>query len=100
MNGPVDDETGEIDRLVGLPVDDISVQIDLDQVGCRDLLVRKPEGIDEEVLFITGNPHRDVIVDQVVHAEHGGEAVRGREILPQLCLRHIVRIEQQPLHRP
>ena len=56
------------------------VEIDLDEGRSSDLLVHVTVGIDEQVIVRSGNARRDMVVDQIAHAEMRYEAIARREI--------------------
>ena len=58
----------------------VPVEIDLDEGRSSDLLVHVTVGIDEQVIVRSGNARRDMVVDQIAHAEMRYEAIARREI--------------------
>ena len=85
VNGRVKIEARDVDviAVVGLQ-QRIAVDVDLDEVRCRDLLVEHPVGVDEIAALFARNARTDVVVDQVGHAMDGHQPVAGGEIDPGL----------------
>ena len=76
----VDHKAGAVDAVIGIRLpDDIPLDINLDQARCGDLPVKKPVEIDQQVIRIR-NARRNVVVDQVRHAEVIDQTVAGGEI--------------------
>jgi len=77
----MDHEAGLVDAVAGAGIEhQLAVEIDFHQAGGDDLLIGVAVGIDEEVAVLARYAARDVVVDQVVHAEQRDEAVAGRDI--------------------
>ena len=66
----VDHEAGVVDAVAGARVlHHVAVEVDLHQARRGDLVVGHAVGVDQEVAFLAGHARRDVVVDEVVHAD-------------------------------
>ncbi len=82
----------DIDAVIGVGLgNDVALDIDLDQARCRDLLVKQPVEIDQQMVG-AGNARGDVVIDQVGHGIGVDQAIAGGEIEPGLpfLLRYVV----------
>ncbi len=61
----------------------VAVQVVLDEVGRGDLLHENVVGLDEKMIRLAGNAHRDVVVGHVDEHEVRDQAVRRRELAAQ-----------------
>ena len=70
----MNDEAGgaDVKRVV---VELVAVDIHLDEVGGVHLLIKQPEGIDEEMLALAGDAQGDMIVDHIRHPVVGAQMV-------------------------
>ena len=66
----------------------LAVNVDLDQIGCRHLLIAKAERVDQEVFLGSGYSERNVVVDQLGPTEIVKDPVTGCEFHARvpLCL--------------
>ena len=81
MNRRVDDEAGFVDAVLG-GIDAIAVEIDLDQVGGRHLVIIEAIGIDQKMMVRTRHPGGQMAVDQFGPAEIINQVIGGGEIDP------------------
>ena len=63
VDGAVDGVAGAVNLVWGV-VENVPVDIDLHEVGRRDLVPPKAKGIQQEMVIGPRNPRRDVVVDQ------------------------------------
>ena len=82
----MDDEGRDVDGLRRV-VELVALGVDLHQARRRDLVEQQPVGINEELILVAGNAQRNVIVDQVVHAELGDHAIAGCKLDAGIPLR-------------
>jgi hypothetical protein len=75
----VDDEGSDIDAVRRV-VELVALGVDLHEGRRVDLVKQQAVGVDEEPVFVLRHARRDVIVDQVVHAEPGDHAIAGGEL--------------------
>ena len=85
------DHEGRGVDLVGRVVELAALDVDLHQAGRRDLVEQQPVRVDQELILAARHAQRDVVVDQVVHAEPGDHAVAGRQLDPGIPLRRSMR---------
>ena len=76
-------EAGEIDRI-GIVVELVAVNVDLDEVGGGDFAEMQPERVDQEGPILVRHLQRDVVVDHLVPTKHREHAVAGGELLARL----------------
>jgi hypothetical protein len=79
VDGAVDHEAGRVD-LAGAAVDDAPFEVDLHEVRGGDLLVGEAVVVDEVAVLLAGHLRRDVVEDEVRHAEELHQAVARGEI--------------------
>jgi hypothetical protein len=80
VDGAVNDEAGDVDVIVGGIEQRVALDVDLDQAGGVDLLVKHPVGVDQELVSRPGHPAGDVVGDHLGHPVHRREAVAGCKI--------------------
>ncbi len=81
----VDDVAGAVHaRLTDIVADQVAVQIDLEQVGGRDLVVHQAEVVDQKMIVLARHAGGDVIENQHRPAEAVGQAVGGGKLHPRL----------------
>jgi hypothetical protein len=77
----VDHEAGLVDAVAGAGIEhQPAVEVDFHEARGGDFLVGVSIGVDEEVTLLAGHAARDVVVDQVVHAEQRDQPVAGRDV--------------------
>ena len=70
---------GSVDAI-GRVVQHIAVEVDLDQVGRRDLVIYRPVGVDQDLVILARDPRRDMVEVEVVPAVMEHQPVTGGEI--------------------
>lgn len=72
----------ESDRIdgIGRIADDVAVEVELDETGCRHVLEEKTVGIDEQVVVRPRHARGDMGKDHVGHVEMRKQPVTRREI--------------------
>jgi hypothetical protein len=58
----------------------VALGVDLDEGRRGDLVEQQTVGIDEELVVVPRHARRNVVIDQVVHAEPGDHAIAGGEL--------------------
>ena len=94
----VDDVAGDVDPVFTL-FEDVTVQVDLDQVRGCDLVVAKAVLVDQELVVCAGDPRGDVVVDERGHAKMLREPVSGRQVHARPPLRIRVGVGLLRRHR-
>src|SRR5436190_14295699 len=79
MDRAVNDEASFVDGSLGV-VDDIAFQVDLDEIGSRDLLEKEAEAVEQEMSGLAGHARGNVCVDQIGPAEMIDQPVARRQI--------------------
>ena len=71
-------------NAVGGAVEHLALEVDFHQVAGRDFAVVQTKGVDQKLLLIAAHAgrhsHGDVVVDHLGPAQHGEDAVAGREL--------------------
>ncbi len=75
----MDDEGGDIDAVRRV-VELVAFGVDLHEGRRGDLVEQQAVGVDKELVFTPRHARRNVVVDQVVHAEPGDHAIAGGEL--------------------
>jgi len=83
VNAGMDHVSRRVDRR-RLGIDRGAIQVHLDQRRGRDLLVERAEGVEQEMRLGPRDAGRNVVVDQVVHAEMRDQPVGGGQVDPGL----------------
>jgi hypothetical protein len=83
VNGAVDHEAGLVHFSLGV-VHLVAVQVDLHQRRRRHFRKQQPVRVDQKVMLRPRHARRDVVVDEVVHAEVRHQPVAGGELHAQL----------------
>jgi hypothetical protein len=79
VNRRMDREAGRVDGIGGFR-HRLTRKINLDQTAGGNLLEHHPVGIDQEMMFGTGDARRNMGEDQVIPAVEGDEPVTGGQI--------------------
>ncbi len=64
MDCTVNHRSGLVDTVPCIALD-VSIEINLDEVGSSDFFIRKAQRIDQKAPFLARSLGRDVVVDQV-----------------------------------
>jgi len=90
VHGCVQCETGHVNGgmrgRIGPDADELAAAIDLDQVGCGDLVEREAKSVDQEVIGLSRHGRRQMGVDQIVPTVERGQSVRGGKVDPHSAL--------------
>ena len=81
----MNDEARGIDGPVRL-LPRLPVGVDFDQRARRDLLEKKPIGIDQKAMAIAWNPCRQMREHEVRHPKERNQTIGRSKILPELIL--------------
>src|SRR5580692_1202325 len=79
----MNDEGGDVDavcRVVKL----VAAGVDLHQARRGDLVEQEAVGVDQKLVLMSGDTQRNMIVDQIIHAELRHHAVAGGELDPRI----------------
>jgi len=85
MDGAVNGETGRVDVEI-VWIDLVAFLINAHQAGSRNFLEHHSVGVDQEMMLVTGNSHREMGEDKVVPAVESNQSVGGGKVNAKLPL--------------